>query len=376
MERDAGSLLIVDDEASLLDFLSLLFAAGGLRGRRPRARSSEARGAARRATSFDLVLCDIMMPDGNGLDLLREIKAAERAHRRSIMMTAYTSTKIGDRGDEARRLRLRLQAVRRRRAQGRASQKALEKTELCRREPLPARASSSSATPSTTSSAGARGCRRSSRLIERVARTSSTVLIHGESGTGKELIARAIHFSSPRSTQRFLSVNCGAMPENLLESELFGHERGAFTGAVREKKGLFQEADGGTLFLDEIGEMTPADAGEAAARPAGEGGAQGRRQPRRSRSTCASSPPPTRTSTSTIAARRASARTSTTASTSSRSSCRRCASGARTSRCWSTTSSSKYSARDGAAAASASRSRRCACSRATTGRATCASSRT
>jgi transcriptional regulator with PAS, ATPase and Fis domain len=90
-----------------------------------------------------------------------------------------------------------------------------------------------------------------------VARTSSTVLIHGESGTGKELIARAIHFAGPRSRHRFLSINCGAMPENLLESELFGHERGAFTGAIKEKKGLFHESDKGTLFLDEIGEMTP-----------------------------------------------------------------------------------------------------------------------
>src|SRR5260370_3027181 len=94
-------------------------------------------------------------------------------------------------------------------------------------------------------------------LVERIARTSSTVLIHGESGTGKELIARAIHFASPRAGRRCLSINCGALPENLRESELVGHERGAFTGGVREKKGLFQEADPGTLFLDEIGELTP-----------------------------------------------------------------------------------------------------------------------
>src|SRR4029078_576036 len=82
-------------------------------------------------------------------------------------------------------------------------------------------------------------------------------LIHGESGTGKELIARAIHFASPRSTRRFLPINRARMPENRLDSERFGPERGAFTGAVRDKKGLFQEADRGTLFLDEIGEMTP-----------------------------------------------------------------------------------------------------------------------
>ena len=92
-------------------------------------------------------------------------------------------------------------------------------------------------------------------LVAKVADTNSNVLILGESGTGKELIARSLHFNSSRSAKPFLAVNCGALPESLLESELFGHTKGAFTGAVADKKGLFRSAEGGTLFLDEIGEM-------------------------------------------------------------------------------------------------------------------------
>jgi DNA-binding NtrC family response regulator len=95
------------------------------------------------------------------------------------------------------------------------------------------------------------------RLIERVADTDSTILILGESGTGKELAARALHFNSRRQHAPFIPVNCSALPENLLESELFGHRKGAFTGALTDKKGLFAEADGGTIFLDEIGSMPP-----------------------------------------------------------------------------------------------------------------------
>jgi transcriptional regulator with PAS, ATPase and Fis domain len=95
-------------------------------------------------------------------------------------------------------------------------------------------------------------------LVEKVAATDSTILIHGESGTGKELIARAIHFRSTRAGGPFVSINCGALPESLLESELFGHVKGSFTGAIRDKEGLFKVATGGSFLLDEIGETSPA----------------------------------------------------------------------------------------------------------------------
>lgn len=95
------------------------------------------------------------------------------------------------------------------------------------------------------------------KLLARAAMSSSTVLIYGESGTGKELVAQAIHNNSQRRLKRFIAVNCGALAENLLESELFGHVRGAFTGAIADKRGLFEESNGGTLFLDEIGDVTP-----------------------------------------------------------------------------------------------------------------------
>ena len=123
-------------------------------------------------------------------------------------------------------------------------------------------------------------------VVRKVAKSNSTVLIRGETGTGKELIAGAIHHNSLRAARNFVKVNCAALQENLLESELFGHEKGAFTGADRQRIGRFEQADGGTLFLDEIGDMSAEHAGQDPARAAGARVRAPRRHPHASRSTC------------------------------------------------------------------------------------------
>ncbi len=248
----SAHILVVDDEQSIQEFLSLLLEENGFRV--ATAGSVEEGRSQFQRDSFDLVLCDIIMPDGNGLDLLQEIKRQD-ARTSVIMMTAYTSTKTAIEAMKRGAYDYiskpfdveELQVV---------IQKALEKAELVD-ENVYLRRELEEKYRFSNIIGRSRLMQEIFALIERVARTSSTVLVEGESGTGKELIARAVHYESPRASHRFLSVNCGALPENLLESELFGHERGSFTGAVKEKKGLFREADGGTLFLDEISEMSP-----------------------------------------------------------------------------------------------------------------------
>ena len=165
--------------------------------------------------------------------------------------------------------------------------------------------------------------------IPRVAAAPFPVVIEGESGTGKELIARAIHEEGPRGRAVFVPVNCAVLGDELFESELFGHARGAFTGAAQERKGLLELSSGGTVFLDEVAELTPRAAGKAAPRASGRRDPEARREPHPSGSTCGSSPP--RTGRSTPRRRpAASAATCSTASTSSGSPPRRCASAART----------------------------------------------
>ena len=243
-------LLILDDEASLRDFLSIVFeeegwlvsAAGTLAAARALIQKNEP----------DLVLCDLMVPDGSGIDLLKEVKA-QNPSIAFIMITAHTSTrsavealKAGAFDYIAKPFDIEELKIIVRKA---VERKELEDENLHLRSALEERFTFSNIIGKSAK------MQEIFSIVQRIARTMSTVLISGESGTGKELIARAIHYNSGRRG-KFVSINCGALPENLLESELFGHERGAFTGAIREKRGLFSEADRGTIFLDEIGETT------------------------------------------------------------------------------------------------------------------------
>jgi two-component system, NtrC family, response regulator AtoC len=241
-------ILVIDDEAAARQVLAdVLSKAGYAVDTAADAASATARLA---RDDVDVALCDMQLPDGNGLDLLKQSRAASQ-ETTFLMVTAFASVETAVealragaydyiikpvRHSEVLHRLQQIEAINKLRDENRALKKAVRD-----RKPL-YRCNSAA-------------MRRIERLVAKVAPTDSTVLITGESGTGKSVVARSIHESSRRCEGPLLAVNCGAIPDQLLESEFFGHTKGAYTGADRPTKGLFLESDGGTLFLDEIGEL-------------------------------------------------------------------------------------------------------------------------
>ncbi|MBX6332305.1 MAG: sigma-54-dependent Fis family transcriptional regulator, partial [Gemmatimonadaceae bacterium] len=242
-------ILIVDDEPGLRQTLSRILGAEGYAN--VTAADGEEALAILAAEPIDIVLCDLRMPRMSGLEFLDRFHA-QGANALVIAMSAY-----GD-ADQA------IAAMQRGaydyiQKPFRAEELILCVRKAAEREKLRAKVEQLEDELRTIRGSRIVGhsdaIRTALDLARKVARHPSTVLLTGESGTGKELIARLIHRASPRAAEPFVAVNCGAIPEPLLESELFGHAKGAFTGAITDKAGLFEEANGGTLFLDEIGEL-------------------------------------------------------------------------------------------------------------------------
>ena len=249
----SSRVLVVDDERSMRELLSIMLRRDGHQVLL--AEDGAAAIELLQRERVDVLITDIRMPEVSGVDVLREARRLD-PDIISIVMTAFAST---DTAVEALRLGAADYVNKSPRAANELRlrvRKELERRQLQRENVLLKRALQSS--HQFASIIGRSDAMVAVfQLIETIAPTSSTVLITGESGTGKELVARAIHVNSLRSERPFVVVNCGALPETLLESELFGHMRGAFTGADTNKKGLLEIAEKGTVFLDEIGEMSP-----------------------------------------------------------------------------------------------------------------------
>src|ERR671929_749063 len=248
-----ANLLIVDDEPGMRQLLSLVF---GRAGHRVRAAENGAKALELlKQEPADLIVSDVKMPDMNGIELLRRVREF-LPDVSVVMMTAFATVetareafKLGaddfiQKPFDVDELKLIVE-------------KALERLRLLQENRAFRRAQRERGRLDQIIGHSQK-MQAVYQMIETVAQVQSTVLITGESGTGKEMVARAIHNLSPRSDKPFMPINCGAFTETLLESELFGYVRGAFTGATANRKGLFEAADKGTIFLDEIGEMSSA----------------------------------------------------------------------------------------------------------------------
>ncbi len=246
-----GRLLVVDDERGIVIALKGLFTKEGYEVET--AESGEEALGKVKAGLFHVIITDLSMKGMSGLDLLKQVREID-PQCAVLMITAFGTQRIAVEAMKAGaedylpkpfdndELRLKVRKVMETQLLKRAHNQLLDQVRL--------------ETGVFENMIGrSRAMMRVFETIEKVAPTDVTVLVRGESGTGKELVARAIHFRSPRSRKPFIAVNCAAFSRELVESELFGHEKGAFTGAVQRREGKFEAADGGTLFLDEIGDM-------------------------------------------------------------------------------------------------------------------------
>ena len=250
---DRLHVLVVDDDPEVRSLLERVLAKSGYVSAEASSGAEAMAVLGRR--EFDVVLVDIKLPDASGLDILRWAREADVDTEFVVLTgnadveTAVEAMRLGAYDfiakpwRNAELIEVIGKAVEKK---GLRRENSALKEVMTRRDGMPQIVGR---TPEIQELA---------TIIGRVAASDSPVLIHGESGTGKELVARTIHLRSRRAGRPFVSVNCGALPDTLLETELFGHKRGAFSGAVTSRVGLFEAADGGTLFLDEIGEMSPA----------------------------------------------------------------------------------------------------------------------
>jgi two-component system, NtrC family, response regulator PilR len=251
MLQQAIKILIVDDDRNLRKMLAFVLDKEGYQVEE--AISGLEALKKLKGRNFDLVISDIRMPDLNGIELLKKIKTHDQ-DLPVIMITAYATTddaieamKLGAEDYITKPFNLdELKII----INKSLHKKSIERENVELKEKLSDKEKFENIVGADPK------MRKIFELIDTIAQTDSTVLISGESGTGKELIARAIHSKCSRAAQKFISINCGALPENLLESELFGHKKGAFTDAYQDKEGLFEAANHGTLFLDEISEMS------------------------------------------------------------------------------------------------------------------------